>query len=61
MLHSFAVNSLSIKVDAVPGRLNQASFMIKRKGYFMGNVQRYVGPITLLCTLSLKGFLLYLI
>ena len=30
VLHSFAVPSLSVKLDAVPGRLNQTTFFIKR-------------------------------
>ena len=32
VLHSFALPSLSVKIDAVPGRLNQTSFFIKRPG-----------------------------
>ena len=36
VLHSFAVPSLSVKIDAVPGRLNQTSFFIKRPGVFYG-------------------------
>ena len=43
MLHSFAVTSLSIKVDAVPGRLNQASFMMKREGLFYGQCSKICG------------------
>jgi cytochrome c oxidase subunit 2 len=32
VLHSWAVPSLGVKMDAVPGRLNQISLFIKRKG-----------------------------
>ena len=43
VLHSFAVPSLSLKVDAVPGRLNQTSFMIKREGVFYGQCSEICG------------------
>jgi cytochrome c oxidase subunit 2 len=35
VLHAFAVPSLGVKVDAVPGRLNQTSFFLKRPGVFL--------------------------
>jgi len=35
VLHSWAVPSFGIKVDACPGRLNQASLFIKREGVFL--------------------------
>jgi cytochrome c oxidase subunit 2 len=34
VLHSFAVPSLGLKIDAVPGRLNQTGVFIKRPGVF---------------------------
>lgn len=43
VLHSFAVPSLSIKIDAVPGRLNQTSFFIKRPGVFYGQCSEICG------------------
>ena len=36
VLHSFGVPSLGIKLDAVPGRLNQVSFLSERTGIFYG-------------------------
>ena len=36
VLHSFAVPSLGVKIDATPGRLNQASFIAERIGTFYG-------------------------
>lgn len=36
VIHSFSVPSLGIKVDAIPGRLNQTSLEIKREGLFSG-------------------------
>ena len=43
VLHSFAVPSLSVKIDAVPGRLNQTSFFIKRPGVFYGQCSEICG------------------
>ena len=34
VIHSWAVPSLGIKIDAVPGRLNQTSFLAERTGVF---------------------------
>jgi len=36
VIHDWAVPSLGIKVDAAPGRLNQASVIIERTGFFYG-------------------------
>ena len=43
VLHSWAVPSLGIKVDAVPGRLNQFIFEIKGPGYFYGQCSELCG------------------
>lgn len=43
VLHSWAVPSLGVKVDAVPGRLNQASVFIKRIGSFYGQCSELCG------------------
>ena len=43
VLHSFAVPSLGIKVDAVPGRLNQTSLYIQREGIFYGQCSELCG------------------
>ena len=43
VLHSFAVPSLSVKIDAVPGRLNQTSFYLKRPGVFYGQCSEICG------------------
>ena len=51
VLHSFAVPSLGLKIDAVPGRLNQTGVFIKRPGFFLDNVLRFVVQIILLCQL----------
>ena len=36
VIHSFAVPSLGIKIDATPGRLNQSSMLAERMGTFYG-------------------------
>lgn len=43
VLHSWAVPSLGIKVDAVPGRLNQVFTFIKRPGDFYGQCSEICG------------------
>lgn len=43
VLHSWAVPSLGIKTDAVPGRLSQASVYIKREGSFFGQCSEICG------------------
>lgn len=43
VLHSFAVPSLGIKMDAVPGRLNQVSMFIQREGVFYGQCSELCG------------------
>nr|YP_010947463.1 cytochrome c oxidase subunit II [Parupeneus barberinoides]WGO62563.1 cytochrome c oxidase subunit II [Parupeneus barberinoides] len=43
VLHSWAVPSLGIKMDAVPGRLNQTSFLSTRPGVFYGQCSEICG------------------
>jgi cytochrome c oxidase subunit 2 len=43
VLHSWAVPSLGIKLDAVPGRLNQTSMYIKREGLYYGQCSEICG------------------
>jgi cytochrome c oxidase subunit 2 len=43
VIHSFAVPSLALKLDAVPGRLNQASFLAERPGTFYGQCSEICG------------------
>lgn len=43
VLHSWAVPSFGIKVDACPGRLTQASLFIKRTGVFYGQCSEICG------------------
>lgn len=43
VIHSFAIPSIGIKVDAVPGRLNQVSLLINRPGLFYGQCSEICG------------------
>jgi len=43
VIHSWAVPSLGIKLDAVPGRLNQTSLFLKRQGVFYGQCSEICG------------------
>lgn len=58
VLHSWTVPSFGVKVDACPGRLNQANLFIKRFGVFFGQCSEICGvnhgfmPITVLAVPS---------
>jgi cytochrome c oxidase subunit 2 len=43
VIHSFAVPSLGIKLDCVPGRLNQVSVLAERTGTFYGQCSEICG------------------
>nr|QWB85705.1 cytochrome c oxidase subunit II [Chlorophorus diadema diadema] len=43
VIHSWTVPSLGVKIDATPGRLNQASIMINRPGLFFGQCSEICG------------------
>jgi len=53
VLHAWGVSSLGVKVDAVPGRINQLRFTVNKPGIFYGNCMELCGaqhsfmPITL--------------
>ena len=55
VLHSWAVPSFGIKIDACPGRLSQASLFVKREGLFFGQCSEICGinhgfmPIAVKC------------
>nr|QTA94003.1 cytochrome c oxidase subunit II [Eupristina koningsbergeri] len=55
VIHSFTIPSLGMKVDAVPGRINQISMMINRYGVYFGQCSEICGvnhsfmPIGLEC------------
>nr|YP_009471892.1 cytochrome c oxidase subunit II [Stomias atriventer]AVI25985.1 cytochrome c oxidase subunit II [Stomias atriventer] len=43
VLHSWAVPALGVKMDAVPGRLNQTAFIASRPGVFYGQCSEICG------------------
>ena len=43
VIHSWTVPSLGVKADAIPGRLNQVSFLINRPGLFYGQCSEICG------------------
>jgi len=53
VLHAWGVSSLGVKVDAVPGRVQQLRFLINKPGVYYGNCMELCGaqhrfmPITL--------------
>ena len=65
VIHSFSCNSLGIKADAYPGRLNQVSVFINREGVFYGQCSELCGilhssmPIVIE-SVSLEKFLTWL-
>lgn len=43
VLHSWAVPALSVKADAVPGRVNKLSFCLERSGVYFGQCSEICG------------------
>nr|YP_008592405.2 cytochrome c oxidase subunit II [Crossorhombus azureus] len=43
VLHSWALPALGVKVDAIPGRLNQTTFIVDRPGVFYGQCSEICG------------------
>lgn len=43
VIHSFAVPSLGIKIDSIPGRLNQTAITIDREGVYVGSCSELCG------------------
>nr|YP_010946572.1 cytochrome c oxidase subunit II [Margattea concava]WGO57290.1 cytochrome c oxidase subunit II [Margattea concava] len=43
VLHAWTIPSLGVKADAVPGRLNQSSFLFNRPGIFYGQCSEICG------------------
>nr|YP_009339281.1 cytochrome c oxidase subunit II [Eulimnogammarus cyaneus]APL97171.1 cytochrome c oxidase subunit II [Eulimnogammarus cyaneus] len=66
VIHSWAMPALGLKADAVPGRLNQMMFSIKRPGIFYGQCSEICGsnhsfmPIKVEA-LPMKNFLTWII
>nr|QWK41052.1 cytochrome c oxidase subunit II [Tenomerga trabecula] len=62
VIHSWTIPSLGVKIDATPGRLNQAEFFMNRSGVFFGQCSEICGanhsfmPISVE-SVSLKTFI----
>jgi len=55
VIHSFAVPSLGIKVDAIPGRLNQSDLFMKRPGLFYGQCSEICGSNHSFMPIAIRG------
>jgi cytochrome c oxidase subunit 2 len=65
VLHSWAVPSLGVKLDACPGRLNQTSLFVVRNGIFFGQCSEICGSAHALMPIAVESvdpdkFLLWL-
>nr|YP_010235797.1 cytochrome c oxidase subunit II [Bambusicaliscelis fanjingensis]QTD82415.1 cytochrome c oxidase subunit 2 [Bambusicaliscelis fanjingensis] len=62
VIHSWSIQPIGIKMDAIPGRLNQSSIMMKKPGMFFGQCSEICGmnhsfmPISLE-SINLKEFM----
>jgi heme/copper-type cytochrome/quinol oxidase subunit 2 len=43
VIHSFAMPEFGLKLDAIPGRINQFSFLINKNGMFYGQCSELCG------------------
>lgn len=43
VIHNFALPSFGVKIDAIPGRLNQTWFKVEREGIYYGQCSRLCG------------------
>jgi heme/copper-type cytochrome/quinol oxidase subunit 2 len=44
VLHSFSINALGLKIDAIPGRLSEQLFLIEKPGIYWGMCSELCGP-----------------
>ena len=43
VIHSWAVSSLGVKIDVIPGRINSSTLFIKREGRYYGQCSEICG------------------
>lgn len=55
VIHDFAVPSLGLKIDAIPGRLNQTSILIEREGNFYGQCSEICGVLHSSMPIQIEG------
>ena len=56
VLHAWTIPAFGVKMDAVPGRLNETWFKANKEGIIMANAQSFVVQNMHLCPLMLKLF-----
>lgn len=62
VIHSFAVPSLCLKIDAVPGRIHSVCFSILREGLFLGQCSELCGlghPLMPIQLVSIHPYLFF--
>jgi len=55
VIHDLACPSLGLKIDALPGRLNQGSTLIQRPGLYYGQCSEICGPLHGFIPLCIQG------
>ena len=55
VLHSWAIPSLGIKADAIPGRLNQVSMLLDREGIYYGQCSELCGVQHMGMPIAIEG------
>ena len=55
VIHSWTVNSFGVKVDAVPGHLNNVGFFIKRVGNYFGMCSEICGTLHAFMPINVKA------
>ena len=55
VIHSWAVPSLGVKIDAIPGRLNQTSLDINREGVYYGQCSELCGVNHAFMPITVEG------
>jgi len=55
VIHSWTVNSFGIKVDAVPGHLNNTGFFIKKIGNYFGMCSEICGSLHAFMPINVKA------
>nr|ATF28619.1 cytochrome c oxidase subunit II [Peuceptyelus minutus] len=55
VIHSWTVPSLGVKIDAMPGRLNQMSFILSRPGLIFGQCSEICGSNHSFMPISIEG------
>jgi cytochrome c oxidase subunit 2 len=55
VIHSFAIPSLGLKVDAIPGRLNSGGFILTRESIYYGQCSELCGVLHGFMPITLEG------